>query len=277
MARAANPDIALITNVGISHIENLKTRENILKAKLEITDFFKDNNVLIVNVENDMLSTVENKNYKIVKTGLEHNLNMYAKEIKLNEDSVDFKVCDKEACCDIHLDIPGKHNVYNTLLAMACGKSLDISFDDMKEGIKNLKTTSMRLDIIKGDKATIINDCYNASPDSMKAAIDVLANIKGNNKIAVLGTMRELGDEAYNAHREVALYAKEKGINMLITLGEFNKAYNEGFDDSLAFESKEEILNFLNSNIKDKDVVLFKASRAMKFEVMVEELKKHIF
>jgi len=277
MARAANPDIALITNVGISHIENLKTRENILKAKLEITDFFKDNNVLIVNAENDMLSTVKNKNYKIVKTGLEHTLDMYGRKIKLNEDSVDFKVCDGEKCCDIHLDIPGKHNVYNTLLAMACGKSLDISFDDMKEGIKNLKTTSMRLDIIKGDKATIINDCYNASPDSMKAAIDVLANIKGNNKIAVLGTMRELGDEAYNAHREVALYAKEKGINILITLGEFNKAYNEGFEDSLAFESKEEILNFLSNNIKDKDVVLFKASRAMKFEVMVEELKKHIF
>jgi UDP-N-acetylmuramoyl-tripeptide--D-alanyl-D-alanine ligase len=144
----------------------------------------------------------------------------------------------------------------------------------------------MRLDIIRGNKFTIVNDCYNASPDSMKAAIDVLMNIIGKRKIAVLGTMKELGEESYLAHKEVGKYAKEKGIDLLIALGEFGKAYREGFqereshekikesDESfLQFEDYDSVVEFLISYLKKEDVVLFKASRAMKFEKIIEKLK----
>ncbi|WP_027624722.1 UDP-N-acetylmuramoyl-tripeptide--D-alanyl-D-alanine ligase [Clostridium lundense] len=286
MVEAARPDIALITNVGISHIENLKTRENILRAKLEVTDYFNEENVLIVNGDNDLLGAIDNKNYTLIKTGFENEWDFYAHDIVLNEKSIDFKVKQAQEEESIHIDLPGKHNVWNALLAIACGKVLKMSLEEIKEGLKNLQTTAMRLDIIRGNKFTIVNDCYNASPDSMKAAIDVLTNIKGKRKIAVLGTMRELGEESFRAHMEVGEYAKEKGIDLLIALGEFDKAYGEGFQDGkngniieedkesfLKLEDYDEVVEFLISYLGKEDVVLFKASRAMKFERMIEKLK----
>lgn len=287
MADVARPDIALITNVGISHIENLKTRENILKAKLEITDFFTEKNTLIVNGDNDLLSSLEEKSFSLIKTGFENKWDFYAYDIVVNENSIDFKVKEKMQGEElIHIDLPGKHNVWNALLAIACGTVLEMSLKEIKEGLKNLQTSDMRLDIIRGNKFTIVNDCYNASPDSMKAAIDVLMNITGKRKIAVLGTMRELGEESYLAHKEVGKYAKEKGIDLLIALGEFGKAYSEGFqereshdntkesDESfLQFEDYDSVVEFLIPYLKKEDVVLFKASRAMKFEKIIEKLK----
>ena len=287
MADVARPDIAIITNVGISHIENLKTRENILKAKLEITDFFKEKNTLIVNGDNDLLSLLEEKNFSLIKTGFENKWDFYAYDIVVNENSIDFKVKEKMQVEEsIHIDLPGKHNVWNALLAIACGTVLKMSLKEIKEGLRNLQTSDMRLDIIRGNKFTIVNDCYNASPDSMKAAIDVLMNIIGKRKIAVLGTMKELGEESYLAHKEVGKYAKEKGIDLLIALGEFGKAYREGFqereshekikesDESfLQFEDYDSVVEFLISYLKKEDVVLFKASRAMKFEKIIEKLK----
>ncbi|WP_315114431.1 UDP-N-acetylmuramoyl-tripeptide--D-alanyl-D-alanine ligase [uncultured Clostridium sp.] len=284
MCKAARPDIALITNVGISHIENLKTRENILKAKLEITDFFNEENVLIVNGDNDLLNSLSSDEFNIIKTGFNNRGDYYAHHIILNEDSVSFKVSEENSGEneDIEINLPGKHNVWNALLSIACGRVLGMSLKEIKEGLKNnINTTGMRLDIIREEKYTIINDCYNASPDSMKAGIDVLINIKGERKIAVLGTMKELGDEAYNAHKEVGKYVAEKGIETLITLGEFNKAYEEGYinetkdikKEILSFNDEDEVIKFLKSYIKYGDVLLFKASRAMKFEGIIEKLK----
>lgn len=286
MAEATRPDIAVITNVGISHIENLKTRENILKAKLEITDFFKEGNTLIVNGDNDLLGSLEKNNFSLIKTGFENVWDYYAYDIVLNENSVDFKVKEEQGEQEIHIDLPGKHNVWNALLAIACGRVLNMSLKEIMEGLKKLETTAMRLDIIRGDKFTMVNDCYNASPDSMKAAIDVLMNINGKRKVAVLGTMRELGDESFKAHKEVGKYAKEKGIDLLITLGEFNNAYGEGFQNEkskqiieetskkfLQLEDYDEVVEFLAAYLQKDDVVLFKASRAMKFENIIEKLK----
>ncbi|MBC2396623.1 UDP-N-acetylmuramoyl-tripeptide--D-alanyl-D-alanine ligase [Clostridium tetanomorphum] len=290
MAEVANPDIAIITNIGISHIENLKTRENILKAKLEITDFFKEKNVLIVNGDNDLLGALKNNKIKIIKTGFENKWDFYAYDIVLNESDLSFKVIEETTKEEeeIYINIPGKHNIWNALLAIACGRNLNMSFKEIKEGLKNLQTTAMRLDIIKNDSFTIVNDCYNASPDSMKAAIDVLIGINGKKKVAVLGTMKELGKEAYRAHKEVGSYAKENGVDLLIALGEFDKAFIEGFEDShveksiqnsekqyLKLDNYDEVIDFLLSYLEKEDVVLFKASRAMKFEKMVEKLKNN--
>lgn len=284
MAEVALPDVAIITNIGISHIENLKTRENILKAKLEITDFFGENNVLIVNGEDDLLANLEEKEYKLIKTGLEKNHNIYGYDIKLNENKVDFKVFENKSACktEINIPVPGKHNVLNSLLAISCGREFEMNFYDIKNGLLDLKTTSMRLDIIKGEKFNIVDDSYNASPDSMKAAIDVLCNIKSKRKFAVLGTMKELGEESYNAHREVGKYAKERDIN-LIVVGNFSKAYIEGYLEEnenkinrgkvLELKDKEEVINYLNVNLNSEDVVLFKASRTEHFEEMVKSFK----
>lgn len=270
MAKAARPDIALITNVGISHIENLKTRENILKAKMEITNFFNKNNILIINGDNDLLKGITREGFKVIKVGMENKGDYFPSEIHLQEDKVSFKVLEEV----FEINLPGKHNVSNGLLSIACGIELGMSLKEIKEGFRNLKGTGMRLDIIKKESYTIVNDCYNASPDSMKAAIDVLININGKRKIAVLGTMKELGEESYNAHKEVGKYAKEKGVDLLIALGEYNNAYEEGFNHEFkSFNSREEVAEFLETDISFGDVLLFKASRAMKFEEIIEILK----
>ncbi|WP_287823751.1 UDP-N-acetylmuramoyl-tripeptide--D-alanyl-D-alanine ligase [Clostridium sp.] len=280
MAKAAKPDIAIITNIGISHIENLKTRENILKAKLEITDYFKDSSTLILNVDNDMLSTVskEDKNYKLIRTGIESNSDIRAKNLILKETEIIFDIFKdhKPIFKDFKINLPGKHNISNALLAISCGELFGLTYHEMNSGIDKLNMTSMRLDIVKGKKYTIIDDCYNASPDSMIAAIDVLNNIKGNRKIAVFGTMKELGDKAYDYHKEIGAYAKNNSVDFLIVLGEFKDAFQEGFQDSekiKSFDNTEEVNKFLQKYTEKDDVILVKASRAMKFENIVKSLK----
>jgi UDP-N-acetylmuramoyl-tripeptide--D-alanyl-D-alanine ligase len=146
----------------------------------------------------------------------------------------------------------------------------------MAEGIKQLQFTSMRLDIVRIKDITIIDDSYNASPDSMKAALEVLANMNGSRKIAVLGTMKELGSESYKLHAEVGNHARKNNIDMLLLVGEYSLAYMEGFNNTekaLVFSDNQQVLDYLHSELKSKDVVLVKASRSMKFETIVNNLK----
>ncbi|EJP6471160.1 UDP-N-acetylmuramoyl-tripeptide--D-alanyl-D-alanine ligase [Clostridium botulinum] len=280
MAEAAKPDIAIITNIGISHIENLGSRENILKAKLEITDFFDKDNALIINGDNDLLSDFESDKYKVYKIGTENKFDFNGQNLILEEESIEFDILEqgKIAYKNFKVNVPGKHNVLNSLTAIACAKILDMDYKNIQNGIKNLKATSMRLDIIRENGFTIINDCYNASPDSMKAAIDVMKNINGKRTIALLGSMMELGNESYKAHREVSEYAKEKEIDLLFSIGEFNEAYREGFeevnkDNYKSFLNNKEAAKYIKNIIRDDDVILVKASRTMRLEEIVEELR----
>lgn len=277
LARIAKPDLAVITNIGTSHMENLKTRDNILKAKLEITTLFDENNILIVNGDNDKLHDLESNKYKIVKIGTESDYNFKGCRIIIDKDNIEFSVKENEKEIDqrIFVPVPGKHNVLNSLLAVAVARQLGVSYEEIAEGIKNLEATSMRLDVINHEGYTIINDAYNASPDSMIAALEVLKTYEGR-KIAVLGTMKELGEESSKAHKEVAEYAKTSGVDMLLTLGEFNSDFEAGFGEEnfKALDSIEDIVHYLKENLKDGDVLLVKASRSMKFENIINELQK---
>jgi len=279
LCETSKPDIAIITNIGMSHIENLKTRENILKAKMEITDFFNKDSVLIVNSDNDLLENIITSKYELIKTGIESVADFKACNLKIDEEKIAFSIMDKGTSIDniIEVNIPGRHNILNSMLAVACARVMGMNYNEIALGFKKLEVTSMRLDIKKGEKFTIINDCYNASPDSMIAAIDVLCNISGSSKIAILGTMKELGDDAFEVHKQVANYAKLKNIDLLITLGEFNEAYKEGFNDInkyKSFKTYTEVVSFLRGMISQNDVVLVKASRFMKIESIVNELTK---
>ena len=269
LAKAGKPDIAVITNIGMSHIENLKTRDNILKAKMEITTGFNKENVLIVNGENDLLKTISEKDYEVIKIGANSDdYNIKAENIKIGEESVEFTV-DKSL---FSIDQLGYHSVLNGLLAIAVGRKLGLNDKEINEGFKNIEATSMRLDVKEKDNNIIINDTYNASPDSMKAGIDVLMNLKKPYNILVVGDMRELGDESYNAHRSVGEYAREKGVNLLLTTGEYSKAYKDGFgENTLAFEDKLSIANYIKALDKNY-AALVKASRGSKFEEIVNNL-----
>lgn len=274
LADIARPEIGIITNIGVSHIENLKTQDNILKAKMEITTFFDKNNILILNGEDEYLKKVQNNCYEIEKIGYNQEYDIKATEISLFETETKFIAevfGDKE---EFTIKMPGKHNVLNALLAIAASKRLGLSIDEMKQGLKNFEATSMRLQIIDNNSIKVINDCYNASPSSMMAAIDVLSNYKDRRKVAILGTMFELGNEAYKCHKEVGEYASKK-CDLVIAIGEFAKAYKEGYNNECiyCFENKEEAINKLKSVIKNNDAILVKASRGAKFEEIVKVLE----
>lgn len=275
LANCARPDIAVITNIGLSHIENLKTQENILKAKSEIFNYFDEGNSLIINGEDENLLKIKDKCFEILKIGYNHEYDVYAFNIILEEDKTTFTVKDKEEEFIFTIPMAGKHNVLNSMLAIEVAKKLNVTFNEMKRGIKNLEATSMRLQVIKKNKITIINDCYNASPDSMKSSMDVLSTYKIGRKIAILGTMNELGEEAANSHKEVGKYASNK-VDLLIAIGKYNDCFKEGFagENLITFTTKEECINNLSTIIKENDVVLVKASRGMKFEDIVSSLEE---
>lgn len=272
LASIARPDVSAITNIGVAHIEYLKTRENILKEKMSISDFFEKENSLILNCENDMLRTVNKcDRFEIKKTGYDETYDVYGKNVILTGETTSFEAVTKDG--DSHkftLNMIGEHNVLNALIGIQIAKEFGLTFDEMEKGLKNFEATSMRLEFIKKDKFTIINDSYNANPDSMKAALEVLKNYSGKRKIAVLGTMGELGDYAKKAHKEVGEFAKEKA-DILVTTGDFKEDYKEGFgENTLVFETKQELLEGLNKMIKEEDTILLKASRSARFEEIIK-------
>lgn len=273
LAEIASPDLGIITNIGISHIEILKTRENILKAKMEIATFFDKNNTLVVCGNDDFLGALPEAEYKIVKTGVGENFEIGAKNIALEELSSKFTVYDGEKEEEFSLDMPGEHNISNLMLGIAIAKELGVSFEEMKRGLKNIEATSMRLELIKKDGFSILNDCYNSSPVAVKSAIDVMKNIEGKRRIAVLGTMRELGHKSEEAHEEIGKYAKENGIEKVLCFGDFSENIKEGYGEGCTvYKNKEELINDLLNIICEGDIILVKASRSLKFEEITKAL-----
>lgn len=273
LAEIASPDLGIITNIGISHIEILKTRENILKAKMEIATFFDKNNTLVVCGNDDFLGALPEAQYKIVKTGVGENFEIGAKNIALEELSSKFTVYDGEKEEEFSLDMPGEHNISNLMLGIAIAKELGVSFEEMKRGLKNIEATSMRLELIKKDGFAILNDCYNSSPVAVKSAIDVMKNIEGKRRIAVLGTMRELGHKSEEAHMEIGKYAKENGIEKVLCFGDFSENIKDGYGEGCTvYENKEELIKDLLNIICEGDIILVKASRSLKFEEITKAL-----
>lgn len=275
LADVARPDIAVITNIGLSHIENLKTQENILKAKMEISTFFNKENTLIINAEDKLLKNVYSNRFKVKKIGYNHEYDVYASNIILKEEETEFLAHAFGEEAVFNLPMAGKHNVLNTMLAIEVANCLNVSFEEMIKGLENLEATSMRLQVIKKEGLIIINDCYNASPDSMKSSLDVLSAYKDHRKVAILGDMYELGEESEKAHFEVGEYAKDK-LDILIVIGRYIKNFKDGFnnDNIIMYKTKEECIKELKNIVKLNDVVLIKASRGVKLEDVVKKLEE---
>ena len=216
LAKCAKPDCAIITNIGVSHIENLGSREGILKAKLEMLDGLKKGSSLFLNGDNDMLSTVKNDDYNIVFFGIENkNCDILAEDIKENGLSTEFVAVKGDIRQKITIPTVGIHNVYDALSAFAVGIEYGIAPENIAKGLANYAPSGMRQKIREVNGITVIEDCYNASPDSQKAGLNSLCKIAKGRKIAVLGDMLEMGSYSETAHRTVGEYAAECSVDML--------------------------------------------------------------
>lgn len=281
LSSVASPDICVITNIGVAHLEFFKTREGILQEKSQMIQDMKNGGTIILNGDDDLLQKMGPvKGVDPVFFGLNNNSEFYASDLK----SVGLKGTE----CVIHLPsgdsfsctvpVPGIHMVTNAVAGAAVGYSLGLTPDEIKAGIENLPGIPGRNNIIVTDKIVILDDCYNANPISMKASIDVLTMAIGR-KVAVLGNMGELGENEKQLHFETGAYAAKQGIDLVCAIGELAKDIAEGAKKgastkTLWFETKQDFLAAMKDVIKDGDNVLVKASHGMHLEDIVDALRE---
>lgn len=272
LTNTALPCAAIISNIGVSHIENLGSRDGIFKAKMEMLEGLKNGAPLILNGDDDKLSTVENADFNVIFFGIDNpKCDVRATDITEHDLQTDFTVVCKEGTQNVTLPTVGIHNVYNALAAIAMGLCFGVSLEDAADGLKSYVPSGMRQRIKKMGGITFIEDCYNASPDSQKAALNSLCTVASGRKIAVLGDMLELGSYTETAHRQVGEYAAEKQIDILYTFGENSKytadsAKSGGLKNVFEFTDKQSLADELLSELKYGDTVIFKASRGMRLE-----------
>lgn len=278
MTKAVRPDVAVISNIGVSHIENLGSREGILKAKLEILHGMKADAPVILNGDDDMLVTAETGSHPVVYYGIENNdVNYKASDITSKESEIEATIGFAGGSGRVSLPYPGRHNVYNSLAAVAAGGFFGIEPQLAFEALKNYVPAGMRQRIVKKYGMTFIEDCYNASPDSQAAALAVLGGINSKRKIAVIGDMLELGAVSKDAHYGVGTKAAENKIDAVFTYGEraletAKGAKDGGIADVRSFCDKNILSCELASYLEEGDAVLFKASRGMKLEDVINSL-----
>ena len=284
LTNIAKPTVAVITIIGSSHIGELGSRENILKAKLEILEGLDDHGCVIINNDNDLLhSWYENNtdNHKHITYGIENKSMLMAKNIILKEKSSEFSIEYDEKSYNVEVPVAGKHYIYNTLAAICVGIKYGISMDEIIKGVLEFELTKRRMEILKKENgATIINDSYNASYESTKAALDYLGSTNNYPKIAVLGDILELGEFSKQMHENVGKEVIKNKIDVLITVGKEamnisekaielgmnrNNVYQYLTNDMAIYKIKE--LQSANS------IILVKASNVMHFNEIIEAIK----
>ncbi len=304
LADLVRPDMAVITNVGTSHIEFLKTRENIMKAKMEIADFFDAKNTLIVNSDNEYLGLSAISRYvaerhkedpsykgdfKLVTAGEigTQTVNLFNID-DLGEEGITFEIISKGERQEFKLPLPGRHNAHNAILAAAAGLQCGVPLKDAAKALRSMASTSRRLVIepVKGMK--LIDDSYNSSPDSVAAGVDVLKHVSGQRKVAILADILELGEQSEELHRLTGKFAARGGAQVLIACGTEAKFMAEGALDWLKsqeeegtapavevlyFAEREELQKQLPELLREGDVVLVKGSNGMKMSLVAEQIR----
>ncbi|MDQ0216308.1 UDP-N-acetylmuramoyl-tripeptide--D-alanyl-D-alanine ligase [Oikeobacillus pervagus] len=282
LTKLARPDIAVITNIGEAHLQDLGSREAIAEAKLEITNGLHENGLIVYFGDEPLLtrSLARENRFRICTFGYSDQNTLYPVNIHQSHDGSVFSICGLD---NVQFELPvlGKHNVLNALAAMLVANELDVSFESMKESLRHVELTKMRMEIIEGQKGErIINDAYNASPTSMKAAIELITYLEGfEEKIVVLGDMLELGPDEKIFHEEVGKSMNAEKIEYVFTYGPLGEHIARGAltvfpkDRVFSFRDKQKLIDQLRSVITGKEIILVKASRGMKLEEVVQSLK----
>ncbi len=284
LARLVEPDMALITNIGDAHIENLGSRENIFKAKCEIFPHLKRDGLAVLNGDDPLLASLEGTlAQRTVFVGEGEGLDYTARD--LSSDGAGHLFCRvKTPRSQFEANIPalGSHMIYPTLMAAAVAEALGMAPDEIIRGIGAFLPTKMRMNIVrcKGD-IVILNDAYNANPQSMRAAAAVLGDAQGRRKVAVVGDMKELGPGSEQFHRAVGGYFAQSGADRLIAIGELARfmaegAQEAGLDQADYFPTLDAARNALSREVRAGVTILVKASRSMAFEKIVDFLLTNV-
>lgn len=271
LSQTARPTVGVITNIGVSHMENLGSRENILRAKLEILDGMEQDAPLILGADNDLLSTVQDLSRPLIFCGIDSESADYrAENIKTEGASTTFVVVDHGETIPVVLPAVGRHNVLNALFAFAVGRLAGMEREVIAKALVDYRPAGMRQRMIQTGEYTVLADCYNASPDSMKAALSALCELPATGRrIAVLADMLELGKIAQEEHRKIGLYAGMMPIDALFCCGELSQSLYDGavgVPKRYHFLEKAVLADALKEYILPGDVILFKGSRSMELE-----------
>ncbi|MFE4711268.1 UDP-N-acetylmuramoyl-tripeptide--D-alanyl-D-alanine ligase [Paenibacillus sp. NPDC056722] len=289
LASLAPPDIAIITNIGESHLLQLGSRKEIARAKLEIAEGLKPGGLLVYNGDEPLLAEVMEEpgfqapqEMRTFRFGLAADNDDYPTGMMTHSAGMSF-TSHLHADRAFTLPLPGRHNVVNALAALAVARHFGITEEHIEQGLGGLRLTGMRIEVISVPCGlTLLNDAYNASPTSMRAAIDVIQAMKSSgSKIAVLGDMLELGPEEERYHREIGSYLNAEELDFVFTFGPLSTHIAEaatktfGPDRVFAFTDKASLTELLIAKSTPRDIVLFKGSRGMRLEEVLGSLNAH--
>lgn len=283
LSQIAEPDAAIITNIGESHLQELGSREGIARAKLEIISGLHPNGVFVYYGDEPLLQTKVQQMklpFHTITFGHEAGNDYYPLAISLEVNGTAFTV-NQAPEQPFFLPILGKHHVHNALAAISVARFFGVSWEAIKIALAQLQITRMRMEIVKGTNGvTIINDAYNASPTSMKAALELLFELTGyDKKIAVLGDMLELGEQEIEFHRQMGEMLRPEKIDYVWTYGNLAREIALAAQDSFpegrvrAYDDKKALAKDLRAIVSQNDVILFKGSRGMKLEEIIHELQ----
>ncbi len=278
LSAITRPDVCVITNIGVSHIENLGTRENIFRAKLEVADFMPPGGKLIINSDSDFLSRENiDRDLTIIECGTSPDCDYYVHDIRdRGVDGVSFTIRTPDGEIPVDLPVPGAHNAVNAALAAAAASCFGASPENIKTGLSHLRLTGKRLLVSEGNGVKVIDDSYNAAPASMMSAVDTLMNTEGKRHTALLAGMNELGEDSEKYHAEVGAYVKDKKVDVLIGIGEKARAIVEaasgGSTYAVWFPEKDAFYEEMDDLIKPGDTVLVKGSNAYKMTEAADKI-----
>ena len=285
LAKIARPDVCVITNIGYAHLENLGTRDGILKEKSSMTDYMNPEGSVIFNGDDDKLKSYTSRDGRTpVYFGLTASCPFHVENIErkgLKGTYAEFVTPTSRV--HAHISIPGDHMIYNALAGVAVGYALGMNNDEIARGIEKLVPIAGRNNLIEAKHYTIIDDCYNANPASMKSSLDVLA-YADTRKVAILGDMGELGADELAMHREVGAYAAFKNTDVLVCIGALSKDMAEAAKETVLateknmkvfhFDTKEDFYQNMGQILKENDTILIKASHFMEFPEIVKKLSE---
>ena len=280
LAEIVKPHFAIITNVGVAHIQSAGSRENILKAKMEIANYMTQSDVLLINGDNDMLQTVDTGAIKpsVYKYGLEEHNDIRLISYETTESGMKIRADILGKITEYEIPTLGIHNIYNSLSVMGLCSLMGLDMKKSAEGIRKYQPSKYRMEIKSVSGKTLIEDFYNANPDSLRASIETFRQMLGERKVAVLADMLELGEISEKEHMNAGIQASEI-FDVIICIGSDAKyigkgAIENGFDKGRVyyFANNEEAVSEINSILRPGDAVLMKGSRGMKLEEVAESI-----